>query len=189
MLFRSTLEELSRLKREGKVRALGASVKAPADALSLLDLFPFQAVQANFNMLDIRALECGLFEKLVAHDTGFIARTPMSFGFLAGNLTGEETFPPEDHRSRWPREQIRIWATGARDLHSCCSENSESPPYLLALRYCLSYPQVSTMIVGMLKAAEVAANVKASDAGPLSDESCVKIEALHKARTFVANRQ
>ena len=52
-------------------------------------------------------------------------------------------------------------------------------------------PMLSHVIstTSSLKAAEVAANVKASDAGPLSDESCVKIEALHKARTFVANRQ
>lgn len=179
-----TLDELARLQRDGKVRAHGISVKSPADALQLLDLFPFQAVQANFNMLDIRALECGLMEKLDAMGAGFIARTPMSFGFLTGTLTGEEEFPPEDHRSRWPREQIRLWAAGARDLHVCCIESSGTPPYQIALRFCLSYSQVSTAIAGMLTPGEVASNAQASDAGPLSRESRVRIEALHKTRKF-----
>jgi len=182
-----TLDELARLQRDGKIRAHGISVKSPADALQLLNMFPFQAVQANFNMLDIRALECGLMEKLDAVGAGFIARTPMSFGFLSGMLTGEEEFPPEDHRSRWPRDQIRLWAAGARDLHACCTESFDTPPYQVALRFCLSYSQVSTTIAGMLTPEEVVANAKASDAGPLSSDSCARIEALHKTRKFIVS--
>lgn len=95
-----TLLALSRLQDEGKVRYLGISVKKPADGFALLELFPFQAVQANFNMLDIRVLESGLFQKLNDTGAGLIARTPLAFGFLAGALTGEETFSSQDHRSR-----------------------------------------------------------------------------------------
>ena len=180
-----TLLALSRLQDEGKVRALGISVKQPADAFALLDLFPFQAVQANFNMLDIRVLESGLFQKLNETGAGLIARTPLAFGFLTGALTGEETFSPQDHRSRWPREQARLWALGAHDLLAGCKESLESPSYEVALRFCLSYPQVSTTIAGMLTLAEVARNVVASEAGSLSLESCVHIEATHKSRQFL----
>ncbi len=182
-----TLDELERLQMGGKIRVLGVSVKSPADAFQLLELFPFQAVQANFNMLDIRALECRLIEKLDTVGAGFIARTPMSYGFLSGTLTGEEEFPPEDHRSRWPREQIHLWAAGARDLLACCTESSDTPPYQVALRFCLSFSQVSTVIAGMLTPGEVVANAKASGAGPLSSDSCARIETLHKTRKFVIN--
>jgi aryl-alcohol dehydrogenase-like predicted oxidoreductase len=180
-----TLNAISRLQGEGTVRALGISVKQPEDAFALLELFPFQAVQANFNMLDIRVLESGLLQKLKDLGAGLIARTPLALGFLTGVLTGEETFAPEDHRSRWPREQIRLWARGARDLQACCAESFESPAYELALRFCLSYPQVTTTIAGMLTPAEVARNVVASEAGPLSLESCKHIEATHKTRQFL----
>ena len=182
-----TLEELTRLQNSGKVRVLGISVKSPNEALELLELFPFKAVQANFNMLDIRALECGLMEKLDLYGAGFIARTPMSFGFLTGALTGEESFPPEDHRSRWSRAQIRRWVDGARDLHSCCQESLETPSCQIALRFCLSYSQVSTTIPGMLTPEEVIANAKASDFGALSSDSCARIEVLHKTQTFITN--
>jgi aryl-alcohol dehydrogenase-like predicted oxidoreductase len=181
----NTLEALLHLKRDGKTRFLGVSVKSPADALTILDIFPFNAVQANFNMLDIRVIECGLLGKLEALGAGLIARTPLSFGFLTGKLTGDEEFPEEDHRSRWPREQIRLWVAGARDLHSCCAESADTPDHELALRFCLSYPQVSTTIVGMLNPAEVVENVKASKAGPLSLDSRDRIESLHMRRSFV----
>ena len=182
-----TLQALSSLQSEGKVRALGISVKQPEDAFPLLELFPFQVVQANFNMLDIRVVASGLLQKLNDSGAGLIGRTPLAFGFLAGVLTGEETFAPQDHRSRWSREQIRLWAMGARDLLACCEESFESPAYQVALRFCLSYPQVSTTIAGMLTPAEVASNVLASEAGPLSLESCARIEALHKTRQFFVN--
>ncbi len=183
----STLLALSSLQDKGKVRALGISIKQPADAFALLELFPFQVVQANFNMLDIRVVSSGLLQKLNDSGAGFIGRTPLAFGFLAGVLTGEETFALQDHRSRWSREQIRLWAMGARDLLSCCEESCESPAYQVALRFCLSYPQVSTTIAGMLTPAEVASNVLASEAGPLYLGSCARIEALHKTRQFFVN--
>ncbi len=185
--YPETMEKMTCLQKDGKIRAIGVSVKSPADADQLLELFPFRSVQANFNMLDIRALECGLPDKLHSVGAGFIARTPMSFGFLSGTLTGEEVFPPEDHRSRWPREQIRLWASGARELHGCCAESSDTAPFLLALRFCLSYAHVSTATAGMITPTEVASNAQASNAGPLSQESCARIEALHKTRKFIVS--
>lgn len=181
-----TLDTLAELQREGKARHIGVSVKAPPEALAMIDLFPFAAVQANFNMLDIRALESGVFDRLAAAGVGFIARTPLAFGFLTGALTGDEDFPPEDHRSRWSREQRRLWADGARDLYACCAEASAAGPAECALRFCLSYPEVTTCIAGMLTADEVDVNVAASDAGPLDHTSCAEIEALHRTRSFIA---
>ena len=181
----NTLQVLQNLQSEGKVRALGVSVKQPEDAFFLLDLFPFQTVQANFNMLDIRVIQSGLLQRLHANDVGLIARTPLAFGFLAGNLNGEEVFSPQDHRSRWPREQIRIWAKGAHDLFACCEESRDSLSYQVALRFCLSYAQVATTIAGMLTPEEVVANVLTSQAGPLLPKSCSDIEALHKTRKFI----
>jgi aryl-alcohol dehydrogenase-like predicted oxidoreductase len=180
-----TLLELSRLQGEGKVRALGISVKRPEDAFALLELFPFQSVQANFNMLDIRVVTSGLLQKLSDLGVGLIARTPLAFGFLAGVLTGEEVFAPQDHRSRWPREQIQLWAAGALDLLACCQESFESPAYEVALRFCLSYPEVSTTIAGMLTPVEVASNVLAAQTGSLSLKSLAQIQALHQKRQFL----
>jgi aryl-alcohol dehydrogenase-like predicted oxidoreductase len=64
----STLKVLSTFLAEGKVKAVGISVKQPEDAIPLLELFPFESIQANFNMMDIRIITSGLLKKIA--DTG-----------------------------------------------------------------------------------------------------------------------
>ena len=180
-----TLTLLQRLRREGTVKLLGVSVKSPREALPLLDLFPFEAVQANFNMLDIRAIQSGVLDVLAERGIAFIARTPMAFGFLTGTYDGEENFPAEDQRSRWSREQLRLWASGARDLYQCCVESESATPAAVALRFCLSYPGVTTVIPGMLTPREVDSNTEAVSGGPLASPSCREVEALHMRQSFI----
>ena len=181
----TTLKALSTLLSEGKVKAIGISVKRPEDAFSLLDLFPFQSIQANFNMMDIRVITSGLLKKISATGIGLIARTPLAFGFLAKSMTGEEVFDAQDHRSRWSRTQIQTWANGANDLLACCEESQHVSPAQIAIRYCLSYQQVSTTIPGMLTPEEVKLNSAASFAGGLAHQECADIEAIHNGRSFI----
>jgi aryl-alcohol dehydrogenase-like predicted oxidoreductase len=54
----------------------------------------------------------------------------------------------------------------------------------LALRFCLSSPAVSTVIPGMRNVHHVAANVAASDAGPLPPEMLQKLRAHRWVRNF-----
>jgi aryl-alcohol dehydrogenase-like predicted oxidoreductase len=184
----TTLALLERLQREGTVSAIGVSVKSPDEALALLDLFPFEAVQANFNMMDIRALQGGILDHLAAHEVAFIARTPLAFGFLTGALSGEEAFAAEDHRSRWPRAQLRLWADGGRALYRCCTEAASATPATVALRFCLSYPAVTTTIPGILTPQEVDLNIAAAAGGALRTDSCRAVEALHERQSFVVGR-
>ncbi len=181
----STLALLDRLKSEGTVTAIGISVKSPEDTVPLLNLFPFETIQANFNMMDIRALQCGLLNLLYERQVAFIARTPLAFGFLTGCFNGNEHFPDQDHRSRWPREQLRLWAQGAKDLYGCCVESETETPASVALRYCLSYPAVATVIPGILTSEEVDLNVAAAAGGSLQPSSCLAVEALHRCHSFI----
>ena len=44
-------------------------------------------VQANFNMMDVRAAtQSPLLEEVARRRTGFIGRTPLCFGFLSGTI-------------------------------------------------------------------------------------------------------
>ena len=53
-----------------------------------------------------------------------------------------------------------------------------------ALRYCLSYPSVSTVIPGMLKGAEVIENAHSSELGVLKKDQLSKLEGIFKGNTF-----
>lgn len=180
------LNTLEKLLEEGKINNVGVSIKSPSDIFELISCPLVAVIQANFNMLDIRVLESGLPTTLERSKVGFIARTPMSFGFLSGELTGDENFPPDDHRSRWPRSQLKLWASGARQLLGACEAEELLSPSEKALSFCLAHSWVSTVIPGMLSAAEVIANAGVSELTKMSQSSIDNICELHASNTFMA---
>jgi len=174
---------LEEMRREGLIRAFGVSAKSPADALAMLRRHRVPVVQVNLNMLDTRAVECGLLALAEASATGIIARTPLSFGFLAG--AAQRDFPPGDHRRRWPAEQIERWREGARAAHAIAGSQAESPSQT-ALRFCLSFPAVATVIPGILSEAEASENAGASALGPLPAAVRDRVLSLNKESSFFA---
>ena len=114
-------EALAKLITGGKVRAWGASTKSPAEAIDALRVADVGVVQANFNMMDVRAQSDGLFDEVARRQAGFIGRTPLCFGFLAGTIRRDTIFPNGDHRNGWSRAQLDNWIDGAADLLAAVS--------------------------------------------------------------------
>ena len=104
----------------------------------------------NCNLLDWRAIEVGLFDRARLRNIGIIARTPLAFGFLAGRLDRDTVFPGDDHRSKWSRERFAAWVEAA-DCVVAELDIPDSPPsrVAVALRFCLSFEAVATVIPGM----------------------------------------
>ena len=170
-------EELIRLRERGLTRAIGYSAAAPADAVAALQLFPFDAVQVNLNMLDIRALQCGLPKAARAAGAGIIARTPLGSGFLAGAIGPNTVFPADDHRSRWPASKIVEWTRDTAALQALIV--GAHTPVQAALRFCLSFPDVSAVIPGITTIDEANEDAAASDFGPLQPETVEAILHYH----------
>jgi aryl-alcohol dehydrogenase-like predicted oxidoreductase len=173
---------LDALCREGSIRAYGASAKTPADALAMIRDFNFPVVQLNLNMLDVRAVTSGVLAAATEARAGIIARTPLCFGFLGGGISAETIFAPEDHRSLWPRAQILRWIEAATEVLLAADAPPSQSPGQVALRYCLSYPAIASVIPGMLTAAEVEENAKAGAFGPLPPAIRARIEAINQER-------
>lgn len=176
------VETLAGLQAQGKVRVCGVSVKSPEDALVLMEQPLIQVFQVNFNMLDARAIDCGLFEQAVRRGVGLIARTPLCFGFATGTLTGAEAFSAEDHRSGWPLARRVAWAEGARRMHDIARqhEGAAASGVALALRYVLSFNAVSTTIPGMFSPAEVLENAAAASGAPFSEDILASLVACSR---------
>ena len=176
-------QAISRLMADGKIRAWGVSAKAPAEAIEALGLCQAPVVQANFNMMDVRALTSGLFEEISRRDAGFIARTPLCFGFLTGTIGHDTVYPPGDHRLGWSRAQLDNWIDGARELLAAVAASPGKAAVESALRFCLSFPAVSSVIPGILTAAEAKANAKASSA-LLPPDTVEAVLAINRSRAF-----
>ena len=175
---------ISQLLAEGKIRTWGVSAKSPAGALEALRVADAPIVQANFNMMDVRAVTSGLLDEVATRGAGFIARTPLCFGFLSGTIDRLTVFPVGDHRSAWPRPQLDNWIDGARDLISAVSAVPGEAGVLNALRFCLSFASVSTTIPGVLRPSEAETNARASEMGPLPAAAVEAVLAINRQRDF-----
>jgi aryl-alcohol dehydrogenase-like predicted oxidoreductase/nucleoside-diphosphate-sugar epimerase len=182
------LETLEALRREGKIGAFGVSTKAPAEAVLAIREFAIPVVQVNFNLVDHRALESGLLELAASTQTGVIGRTPLAFGFLSGMLGADTRFPEGDHRATWPAEQIQRWAGAARAFVGSIAARERQSLSQIALRFCLSYKEVGTIIPGMLRPEEVDENAAASDQGPLAPADLAAIRDVYSRSEFAVAR-
>lgn len=180
------LDSLDGLCREGVIRTYGVSFKAPSEALDLLRRRPVPVIQVNLNLLDIRAAEDGVLALAGRLGTGVIARTPLCFGFLSGTIDESTTFAADDHRARWSRAQICRWIEGSRSLLDLAG--GAAAPIETALRFCLSFPEVSCVIPGILTPREAEENAAIGDTAPLSPETVARVLELHRRESFFVAR-
>jgi aryl-alcohol dehydrogenase-like predicted oxidoreductase len=175
---------LHELKRAGKTRWIGISVRSPDDGLAVAGEWDVDALQVNFNLADQRARQGGLLELCARQDIAVIVRTPLCFGFLTGAYGAQESFAASDHRSRWSGAQRRRWNEAQQTFADCLPATPGQTPAQLALRFCLSYPAITTVIPGMLTPLHVAENTLASDLGPLAADEMRRIEEVYADACF-----
>jgi aryl-alcohol dehydrogenase-like predicted oxidoreductase len=180
------LDVLDRIRREGKARAIGISLRAPEEGERALAVYSFDAVQVNFNLLDQRAVDSGLMDQCRQRGAGIIVRTPLCFGFLTGGYTATQQYDASDHRSRWNVEQRKVWAS-AYELFSGINGRSDSPAQF-ALRFCLSFDAVSSVIPGMLTRAHVEENAAASNGPAFGAAEIRRITDIYHSHHFFVGR-
>jgi aryl-alcohol dehydrogenase-like predicted oxidoreductase len=171
---------LDSLVTEGKARMTGVSARSPQEALLLIERFGFRSVQVNLNLLDWRAVDCGLLQRCRALGIAVIARTPLCFGFLTGRYTCDDVTDPHDHRARWPREQVERWVAAAGLYAAVIHSGGEQTAGQKALRFCLSFDEISAVIPGMLTAEQVQENTLASSLGALTPEELFQVERIYR---------
>ena len=162
--FRETVEKL---KRDKIVRAFGLSLNRwqPANGIEAIRTGLVDAVQVIYNLFDQNP-EDELFPVCQELNVGVIARVPLDEGSLGGKMTRDTTFPDGDWRKGY-FNQKNLNAT----MDRVDRLREDLPPGMtlpeLAIRYILSHPAVSTIIVGMRKEEHVRGNLALSDAGGL----------------------
>jgi aryl-alcohol dehydrogenase-like predicted oxidoreductase len=170
--FRDTVEKL---KRDKIAHAFGLSLNRwqPANGIRAIRTGLVDAVQVIYNLFDQNP-EDELFPVCQELNIGVIARVPLDEGSLGGKLTRDTTFPDGDWRKGY-FNPANLSAT----LDRVDRLREDLPPGMtlpeLAIRFILSYPAVSTIIVGMRKEEHVRINLALSDAGDLDASLLAKM--------------
>ena len=166
--WEASYQQIVRLKEEGKVLHWGISINdhAPETALRILADPLFETAQVIYNIYD-RSPEKALFALARKRPLGIIVRVPFDEGALTGQITAKTVFPPGDWRAQYFAGDRKMEAERrGKALAQVLDAQVETLPEL-ALRFCLSTPEVSTVIPGMRRPAHVRQNAMVSTKGAL----------------------
>jgi aryl-alcohol dehydrogenase-like predicted oxidoreductase len=175
------LEVVSRLKRDGKIRAFGISLrdKGPEEANDLIRWRQVDSLQIFFNLFYQDPL-WKVFPLAKQYGVGVIARVPLAFGALSGKFNSKTRFIGDDHRrTLYAREGLQNTLKKVEKL-----KYLESKSMTLAegaLKWTLAYPEVSTSIPGIRNLRQAVLNCEAGDGQILPLSAVHKAEKLYKA--------
>lgn len=162
---------MDELKGEGLVRHWGASVETIEEGMICLDQPGCATLQIIFNLLRQDAAKA-LLPRAAAQDVGVIVRLPLASGLLSGKFDRSTRFDATDHRNyNADGAAFSVGETFAGipfergvelvgELRGLAPESM--PMSQFALRWILDHPEVSTIIAGVSKPAQLADNVAAS---------------------------
>ena len=176
------LEGFKVLREQGKVRYFGAPALGDPQSLhALMESGEFDTIMVYYNLLNpsaghsvpksFSALDYGrLMEKAAALDMGIIVIRVLAKGALTDSppkATGTENTlsPGSDYSVDLQRAQKLKWLLGG--------DVTTFPQ--AAIRFALSNPQVSTVLVGFSELSHVEQAVSCSGAGGLSDEMMARL--------------
>lgn len=99
-----TVGAMSELVSQGKVRYLGLSEASPQTLRRACKVHPISALQTEYSLWS-RDPEDGALASCRELGVGFVAYSPLSRGFLTGQIRRFEDLPEDDYRRQSPRFQ------------------------------------------------------------------------------------
>ncbi|MGA2617802.1 MAG: aldo/keto reductase [Thermoguttaceae bacterium] len=172
-------EHLAELRRQGKIRAFGASVESMDEALWCLEQEGLAALQIIFNLFRQKPIDC-LLERARQQGVAIIARLPLASGLLAGKIRKDTQFAATDHRTfNRDGQQFNVGETFAGLPLETGVELTEAlkplvPPGMtmaqFALRWCLDFEAVTTLIPGAKRSEQIRDNAITSALPPLGPD-------------------
>jgi len=182
-------DSLRQLKQEGKLLAFGASVESVDEALDCLEIDGLSSLQIIFNVFRQNPI-AELFEKAEMKKVSIIVRLPLASGLLSGKMTSGTHFAAEDHRNfNRDGQAFNVGETFAglpfeRGLELVEQLREFFPAGWSmadwALRWCLDFPEITTVIPGASCREQAKSNSRASDLTPLSKEAHEALANFYK---------
>lgn len=170
------LTAFERMKRDGKVRAVGASTDNVDHLRHYAADGGIDAVQLDYSIVD-RVPEVEVLPYAESCGLGVVVRGPLGKGLLTGKFSSESTFPPGDIRAHWPEDPAfrsdLEKVDGLRGL-----VQGDDTLGQLAIRFVLDHPAVTAAIPGAKTPAQAVENARASRRPLLTEHERSRIDAV-----------
>ncbi len=176
-----TMAALTRLKDDGKIRAIAASNTSSDDVLAYAGSGQLDGIQEQYNALD-RQLEDVLIPLSLERDIGVMSYSSLALGLLSGKMGPQREFEGDDQRLTNPRftpeNRTRVAAMLAA-LDPLCAELDLSTAQLM-IGWTLAQPGITYALCGARTPRHAIENARAG-ARLLSAEVVTAIDQVFDA--------
>jgi methylglyoxal reductase len=157
-----TMEALEGLKKQGKIRAIGASNVSAGDLKGYLAAGQLDAIQEEYSMVK-RGLEQTLLPICIASNVSTLSYSSLALGLLSGKIGPERKFTGDDHRKDNPRFSIGNRQKVARLMTaiSPIAEAHKATPAQIVIAWTLQQPGITFALCGARSAEQARENAKA----------------------------
>jgi len=171
-------DDLSALKRAGKARFVGVSAYNANDVTRVLDRPDIDGLMIPFSLLDPDPF-LATRERLATSGKAVLIRSVLKEGFLTGKYRRDARFTdPHDQRSRMSASDIETTVDRVEQLRFL--EAGQGTLLQAAIAYPLSYPEVSTTVLGVKTAKHADMNFGGCAGRRLSAADIDRVEGLQQ---------
>lgn len=186
------IAEFEELKKEGKIGAIGASIKGPDVSHETADLCRRYVDTGRIEVIQLiysifRQSNRESIRYAGERDVGIVARTVLENGFLTGKYNPNQPRIDGSHRRRWSGNHLKRLLEEVLELQ----EWAISPPFhslaQVALGFALAEEGVSSLVVGAKNRYQVVGNTEVAELPPIDREILERICENYANFTEYAN--
>ncbi len=158
-----TMEALTRLRDQGKIRSIGASNVGEDDLSAYLATGGLDAIQERYSMLD-RGIEATLLPMARGAGVSTLSYSSLALGLLTGKISASRAFEGDDQRAADPRfstENRQHAANFSAALAPLADKHGASVAQLV-IAWTLSQPGITFALCGARSPAQALDNAKAA---------------------------
>ncbi len=142
-------KELTKLKKNGILRSIGFSSRDPEDAIKIIKKYNFDFLQVGFSVYDQRLISSGLLKEVKKRNLYLLTRSPFNSGYLTEN----------NNTKFFNKKFQKMISKFKRNNKNKIIYSNKSLDYS-ALKYCISFKEIISVIVGMASKLEIEKNVR-----------------------------
>lgn len=172
-------KEMVRLKKEGKVRAIGVSNYSLEQLQQIHAIHPVDSLQPPYSLVR-RSIENDLLPFCQKNQISVLVYSPLERGLLTGKITPGYQFPKDDHRassSTFSSENRTKIQEAFKKIRPLVEKYGATPAQVIL--YCtLSVPGITATLVGARNAQQALENAKTLSLHLKDQERDLVIETL-----------
>ena len=147
--IKTLLKVLKDYKKKGIIRSIGFSSRDPFDALRIIKKHNFDFFQVGFSIYDQRLVNSGLLSQVKKKKIFLLTRSPFNSGYLI-NKNNRKIFNVGFKKkiNKFKKKNMKYLLYAGKNLEYS------------ALKYCISFKNITSVIVGMTSKLQIDKNVR-----------------------------